>query len=106
MARREFESWFLAAIESLRGERNISEDAVYVGDPEQERSAKAEVGKFMQNFNYSPTADQPALSARFDMGMAYRRTSSFRKLVKELCRILVELGLTPTVPPEWSLETI
>ena len=59
-----------------------------------------------QNTRYSETADQPALSALFDLGMAYRRASSFRKLVKELCRILEELGHEPVIPPDWSIEQV
>ncbi len=107
MARREYESWFLAAIESLRGQHGISQDAVYQSNPEQVRDAKGAVGGFMpHNVSYAPTVDQPSLSARFDLGAAYRRASSFRKLVKELCRILEELGYEPVIPPDWSREQI
>ena len=105
MARREYEAWFLAAIESLRGQRGIRPDAAYPKDPELVEAAKGVVKRFMPlNAPYSETADQPELSARFDLGMAYRRASSFRKLVKELCRLLEELGQTPVVPSEWSME--
>jgi hypothetical protein len=107
MARREYEAWFLAAIESLRGQHGISHDAVYQNSPEQVRDAKGAVGGFMpRNASYAPTADQPSLSARFDLGAAYRRASSFRKLVKELCRILEELGQDPVVPENWSDEQL
>ncbi len=107
MARREYEAWFLAAIESLRGHHGISQDAVYQSNPEQVRDAKGVVGSFMpQNVSYAPTADQPSLSARFGLGAAYRRASSFRKLVKELCRILEELGLKPVIPLDWSGEQL
>jgi hypothetical protein len=107
MARREYEAWFLAAIESLRGQHGISQDAVYQSNPEQVRDAKGAVGSFMpHNASYAPTADQPSLSARFDLGAAYRRASSFRKLVKELCRIMEGLGQEPIIPPDWSKETL
>jgi len=105
MARREYEAWFLAAVESLRGQRGIHPNAAYPQDPEQVRGAKGVVNRFMpQNAPYAETADQPALSALFDLGAAYRRASSFRKLVKELCRILEELGQEPVIPPDWSRE--
>lgn len=105
MARREYEAWFLAAIESLRGQRRIHLEASYPDDPEQVRAAKGVVSRFMPpNTPYAETADQPALSALFDLGTAYRRASSFRKLVKELCRLLEELGQEPVIPPDWKRE--
>lgn len=93
MARREYEAWFLAALGSL------CEGAVYEGDPERKRGAKEELRKFLPG--YSPTADQPALSKRFDLGQAYHRAASFRKLVKELCRVLDALGYEASVPTAW-----
>lgn len=106
MARREYEAWFLASLESLRGKRGIREDAVYESDPEQVRAAKGAVSRMMpQNAPYSETADQPALSAHFDLKAAYARAPSFRKLVKELCRVLEELGQSPAIPPDWRGET-
>lgn len=107
MARQEYEAWFLAAIESLRGIRGISLDAVYPQNPEQKRGAKEVVRMFTpKNAPYSPTADQPALSAQFDLKTAYHRASSFRKLVKEVCRLLQELGQTPVIPSDWSMEQL
>ena len=103
MARREYEAWFLAAIESLRGQRKISPEATYPNNPEQVRDAKGTVERLMMpGTHYAGTADQPALSALFDLRTAYRRASSFRKLVKELCRLLEELGYEPIVPSDWS----
>lgn len=105
MARREYEAWFLAAIESLRGQRRIHPEAAYPDDPEQVRAAKGVVSRFMPpNTPYAETVDQPALSALFDLGLAYRRASSFRKLVKELCRLLEELGQEPVIPSDWRRE--
>lgn len=106
MARREYEAWFLAALESLRGRRGIREDAAYEADPEQVRGAKGVVSRTMpQETPYSETADQPALSAHFDLKAAYARAASFRKLVKELCRVLEELGQSPAIPPDWRGNT-
>ncbi|MDQ2798116.1 MAG: DUF4276 family protein, partial [Armatimonadota bacterium] len=107
MARREYEAWFLAAVESLRGQRRIRLDAVYPDDPEKVRAAKGVISRFMPlNTPYAETADQPALSAQFDLKMAYHGASSFRKLVKEVCRILEELGQTPVIPPDWVMEQV
>lgn len=102
LARREYEAWLLEALDSLRGQRGISSDAAYPENPEAVRDAKGALRRFMPaNQAYVETADQAAFSAQFDMREAYRRTSSFRKLVKELCRILTELGCQPTIPSEW-----
>jgi hypothetical protein len=51
---------------------------------------------------YSPTVHQAAFTAKFDLAHAYRRCSSFRKLVKELCRVLEAAGYSPTVPLDWQ----
>jgi CelD/BcsL family acetyltransferase involved in cellulose biosynthesis len=103
LARREYEAWFLAAIESLRGQRRIAPDAAYAGDPEVVRDAKGAVSRFMpRNAPYVPATDQVALSAQFDLGQAHRHASSFRKLVKELHRMLCELGRQPLIPPDWT----
>ena len=102
MARREYEAWFLAAIKSLRGKRRISDQAQYDRNPEERRGAKGVVSRFMPpNKPYSETADQVALSAEFDLGQAYRHASSFRKLVKEVCRLLKKLGHSPAIPEHW-----
>ena len=102
LARREYEAWFLAAIESLRGKRRIKENAQYDRNPEDRRGAKGVLSRFMpQNKPYSETADQAALSAVFDLGQAYRNASSFRKLVKEVCRLLEELDHHPAIPEDW-----
>jgi hypothetical protein len=103
LARREYEAWFLAAIESLRGKRRIRADATSPADPEAIRDAKGAVSRFMSPVKpYQETADQVALSAQFDLGLTYRRASSFRKLVRELCRILTDLGHQPVIPNEWT----
>jgi len=105
LARREYEAWFLASIESLRGKCRIRDNATYPGNPEAKRGAKEQLCKFMpRNRPYDETADQPSLTAAFDLGMAYKRASSFRKLVKELCHILKELGHEPTIPKDWQPE--
>lgn len=103
LARREYEAWFLAAIESLRGKRRIRADAFYPADPEAIRDAKGAVSQFMSaRTPYVETADQVALSAQLDLSQAYRRASSCRKLVKELYRILTDLDYQPVVPSEWT----
>jgi hypothetical protein len=79
IATREKEAWFIAAIESLRGLRDIPENAVAPDDPERIRGAKEWIGRLMRR-SYSEITDQPALAARFDLGLARARSASFDKL--------------------------
>ncbi len=101
VAYREYETWFLAALESLRGERDIRNDAAAPTNPEQRRDAKGWLEEFMPpDRAYSETGDQPALSAKFDLGLAHQRNRSFRKLVKAIGDMLTQLQVPrPTWPP-------
>jgi hypothetical protein len=83
MAYREYEAWFLASMESLRGQRGIRADAESHPNPEQPTGAKGQLEVRMEERrSYHETADQPALTAVFDMALAYQRCRSFRHLVK------------------------
>lgn len=107
MARREYEAWFLAAITSLRGQRDIHVDATYPGDPEAVSDAKAALRAFMPpNRKYSETTDQAALSQLFDFGQACQGAASFRRLVQEVRRLLMATGHLPVVPPDWAAGAI
>jgi len=87
LAKCEFEAWFLAAAESLRGERGLGHDLVSPGDPEGIRGAKEWLRGRMTGATYSETLDQPALTARFDLDAA-RRADSFDKCFREIRRLL------------------
>lgn len=107
IAYREYETWFLAALESLRGQYGIRHDAAAPAIPESKRDAKGALEEFMPaDRAYSETGDQPAMSAVFDMGLAHRRNRSFRKLVKAIGDMLTQLRQPlPTWPPaEWQPE--
>jgi hypothetical protein len=107
VAYREYETWFLAALESLRGQYGIPPDAVAPANPESRRDAKDALEDFMPaNRAYSETGDQPAMSAVFDMGLAHQRNRSFRKLVKAIGDVLNRLQQPlPAWPPaEWQSE--
>src|SRR5262249_26058656 len=105
MAYREYEAWFLASIESLRGIRGIREDAVSHPHPEQPTGAKGQLEMRLQDGrSYHETADQPALSAAFDMRPAYQKCRSFRHLVKVFGELAAAAGAAPQVdwpPPDW-----
>ena len=107
VAYREYETWFLAALESLRGQYGIAKDAATPANPESKRDAKSALEEYMPpNRAYSETGDQPAMSAVFDMGQAHRRNRSFRKLVKAIGELLTQLRQPlPAWPPAaWQQE--
>jgi hypothetical protein len=92
LATREYEAWFLASIESLRGNRGIRPDASFPGDPEEIRGAKERLESLMEpGAAYSETLDQPALTDVFDVALARRRAPSFDKLCREFERLLREM---------------
>lgn len=105
MANREYESWFLATIESLRGIRGIRHDAGSHPHPESRRGAAEELERRMTpNRSYSKTADQPALTAAFDMAEAHRRCRSFRRMVRVFGLLAMSLGVTMDQwpPTDWG----
>ncbi len=105
VAHREYETWFLAALESLRGQRGIRDDAVAPLVPESKRDAKAQLESWMPKTRaYSETLDQPAMSALFDLTVAHQRSRSFRKLVSTVGTMLKDLGCEhgPWPPDGWA----
>ena len=101
VADREYETWFLAALESLRGQCRIANDAAAPANPELKRDAKGALEEFMPSgASYSPTIHQEKLSAVFDMALAHRRNRSFRKLTKAVGDLSLRLGQpVPNWPP-------
>jgi hypothetical protein len=100
MAYREYEAWFLATIESLRGRRGIRQDAVSHPEPELPTAAKAHLEQRMESgHSYAERADQPALTQLFDLATAYRRCRSFRRLVRAFGMLTEAAG--GTMPAEW-----
>ena len=87
LANREYEAWFIAAAASLDGFRNFSWKAGdEAGDAELPRNAKGWMRERMASGAYHETKDQPAFSARMNLGLAYKRSRSFRKLCSEWSR--------------------
>ena len=100
VAHREYEAWFLGAIESLRGERGVRTDAISHPSPEAPRDAKGALEERMQaNASYAETIDQAALTARFSFEAAYGRCRSFRKLAKAFGALLRSIGRAPMAWP-------
>jgi Domain of unknown function (DUF4276) len=86
LAKSEFESWFIAAVESIAGDSGLPPNLVAPADPESIRDAKGWLQKAMPpGRKYSETVDQPSLASKFDLNAA-RRAASFDKMYREIER--------------------
>jgi hypothetical protein len=86
LAKMEFESWFIAAAESIAGHSSLPSGLCAPADPESIRDAKGWLQKAMPpGRKYSPTVDQPSLASKFDLNAA-RRAPSFDKMCREIER--------------------
>jgi hypothetical protein len=83
LANREYEAWFIAAAESLDGQRGFSFNPRDVIEAELPRDAKGWIKARMAGGAYRETTDQPAFSARMDLRQAFELSRSFRKLCRE-----------------------
>lgn len=87
---KEFESWFLAAAQSLRGRRGFPEDLESPAQPEAIRGAKEWLSNRARAGVYSSNVDQASLTLVFDFDLA-RRAPSFDKCYREVIRLLETL---------------
>lgn len=83
IAQREYESWFLAAAESLAGRRGLPTQLDWPPNSETIRDAKGWLGERIRGGGYHPVSDQPGLTQLLDVELAKSRSRSFRKFVKE-----------------------
>lgn len=88
---REYEAWFLASIESLRGRRGISAAALSHPSPEAPRGGKGHMEARMDDprRGYSEVDDQPALTTAFDLVAAHAQCRSFRRMVSAFGHLVV-----------------
>lgn len=84
LARREYESWFVAAAESLSDYLDLSADPEPPLDPERAGQGKGWVQSRFRGAKYSETIDQPRLTAAFDLRLCRGRSPSFDKLCRDL----------------------
>ena len=82
LAHREFEAWFIAALESLRECAGISPDVEKPENPEVYRDAKGWIGSRRLS-GYDPVVDQAAFTAVFDLDEA-TAAPSFARLLHRL----------------------
>jgi len=89
LAKNEFESWFVAAAESIGGQRGLRTNLAAPADPEAIRDAKGWLTRHCPGSrSYRPSRDQPALVELFDLDLARQRAPSFDKLVRDVAALL------------------
>ena len=88
LAKPEYEAWFLAAADSIAGQRGIAASTEPPDDPEAVTGAKEWLRSRMpRGRRYRETLDQPALTAIFNLDAA-RSAPSFDKLWRDVCELL------------------
>ena len=102
IAHREYESWFLATLDSLR-HGDIKADTEAHPQPEFPRDAKGEMSRQMLGRGYKATKHQAAFSKLFCLADACKRSRSFRKLTTSFGQLLMDIGKPASVwpPPSW-----
>ena len=80
----EYETWFIAAAQSLSKYLDLSSDPVLPEDPETAGLGKAWVQRRFRGDRYSPTADQPSMTQAMDLAQCRLRSPSFDKLCRDL----------------------
>lgn len=90
LANVEYETWFVAAADSLRKYLKLPAPDELPEEPEQSRFGKAWVERHFHG-NYSETIEQPAMTATMDLALCRERSPSFDKLCRDLERRLVRL---------------
>jgi hypothetical protein len=89
IARREYEAWFLADAESLRGFRGVRPDLDAPDSPESIADAKKWLIRNMTRGQpYSPTKHQASFSDRIRIDVVRRRSPSFDKLCRDVQRLV------------------
>ena len=91
----ELESWFVASVTSLRGQRGISPGAIPPSDPEEVSDAKGWLTRWMVDKTYVEVDDQPAFTERFDLSAALSSCRSFQKFDKAVRAILSSVSGPP-----------
>lgn len=91
-----YETWFVAAAESLTAFLDLAGDSAVPSEPERNRLGKAWIKKRIRSAKYSETIDQPAMTAVMDLHACRSRSASFDKLCRELERMLAP----PPAPAE------
>jgi hypothetical protein len=87
-----YETWFVAAADSLRKYLDPGPAAALPDDPEGKRLGKPWIKRHTINGKYSETADQPRFTAAMDLALCRSKSPSFDKLCRELEKRIVVSG--------------
>jgi hypothetical protein len=92
LAHREFEAWFLAGLGGIRA------DVEAHTNPEAPRDAKGALETSLRSrlgdrYSYDQVTEQPAFATLFDLGEAYRRSRSFRRMVRAFGLLVAGCGI-------------
>ena len=91
-----FESWFLASLETIKGQRGISEAAALSLDAEDIQNPKQWLTNHMPDGQaYKETLHQASLSSFIDIELTYHNSRSFRRLCHAL-ELLLDRTSSPT----------
>lgn len=100
LAYKEYESWFLAAFDSIRPSLKIADEIADPSDVDVIRGAKEWLSTRMpKGAAYAPVRDQARLTAVMNLEAA-RRTDSFDKCYREIARIFGIVQPSPSRPRE------
>jgi hypothetical protein len=80
----EYETWFVAAAESLSKYIELKPDESVPDAPEDQRCGKKWIESRFRGLKYSETQDKPAMTATMNLAQARSRSPSFDKLWREL----------------------
>ncbi len=95
LAKREFEAWFVAGIESLRGTQGIAANAECDLDPEGISYPKRWLRSHMEGSRtYVETRDQAPLASRLDLDSARQRSDSLDKFIRDVENLAESMGVS------------
>jgi hypothetical protein len=81
-----YETWFVAAADSLRKYLALPPADELPSDPEGSRLGKSWIKRHSITGKYTPPADQPRMTAAMDLRLCRSRSGSFDKLCRELSK--------------------
>ena len=97
-AHREYESWFLASLNTITGMHGIPKTAVLSSDAEAVLDPKQWLTEQMPSGQaYKETTHQASLSRAIDLDLACRNSRSFRRLCHALEELLSNLDTIPAL---------
>jgi len=84
LAKIEYETWFVAAAESLQDYLSLSSEEPSLTEPEDANVGKGWIEHHFRGTKYSETVDQPRMTARMNLATCRARCPSFDKLCRDL----------------------